>query len=102
MPRKRDGPAPLSTTPGPGKNDRAPRLPQPEFPRKTARKTSPPHRKPQPPPSASAWRRFDVRLYVKPGASNAHALYALLKAAVERYGLTVGEVREIHEPQSDD
>jgi len=39
-----------------------------------------------------------VRLYLKPG-SNAHSLYALLRAAAERYGLEVADVREIHDPE---
>jgi hypothetical protein len=37
-----------------------------------------------------------VRLYLKPG-TEAHALYALLRAAAERYGLEVASVDEIRE-----
>jgi hypothetical protein len=40
-----------------------------------------------------------VRLYLKPG-SNAHALYALLRLAAERYGLAIGDVTEIHDVKS--
>jgi hypothetical protein len=39
-----------------------------------------------------------VRLYLKPG-SDAHALYALLKLAAQRYGLEVASVDEIHDPE---
>jgi hypothetical protein len=43
-----------------------------------------------------------VRFYLRPG-TDAHALYALLRAAAERYGLEVGDVQELSEPpQSDD
>jgi hypothetical protein len=38
-----------------------------------------------------------VRLYARPGTDGAHAVYALLKAAAERYGLQVGDVHEIHD-----
>jgi hypothetical protein len=39
-----------------------------------------------------------VRLYVPPGRS-AHALYALLKLAAQRFGLEVGDVHEINESE---
>jgi hypothetical protein len=42
-----------------------------------------------------------VRLYLKPG-SDAHALYALLKLAAERFGLEVASVDEIHEADHED
>jgi hypothetical protein len=36
-----------------------------------------------------------VRLYAPPGSNGAHALYAFLKLAAQRYGLQVGSIREI-------
>jgi hypothetical protein len=36
-------------------------------------------------------------LYIPPGG-DAHALYALLRLAAQRFGLEVGNVHEIHEP----
>jgi hypothetical protein len=36
-------------------------------------------------------------LYARPGTDGAHALYALLRLATERYGLQVGDVTEIHD-----
>jgi hypothetical protein len=36
-----------------------------------------------------------VRLFAPPGA---HALYAFLKLAAQRYGLEVGSVKEISDP----
>jgi hypothetical protein len=41
-----------------------------------------------------------VRLYAPPGSGGAHALYAFLKLAAQRFGLEVGDVHEIHDPQS--
>jgi hypothetical protein len=44
-----------------------------------------------------------VRLYAPPGSDGAHALYLLLRLAAERFGLEVGDVKEIRDPpQSDD
>jgi hypothetical protein len=44
-----------------------------------------------------------VRLYGPPGSDGAAALYAFLKLAAQRYGLEVGDVRELSDPpQSDD
>jgi hypothetical protein len=39
-----------------------------------------------------------VRLYVPPGRS-AHALYALLRLAAQRFGLEIADVHEIDESQ---
>jgi hypothetical protein len=105
MPHKRDGPAPQGTTPGPGKDERALVLPRPHF----SRKPFPPARDPSQKPSTirrrqrrqgGRWRGFAVRLYVRPGPDAAHALYAFLKLAAQRYGLEVGEVQEIHDNSS--
>jgi hypothetical protein len=40
-----------------------------------------------------------VRLYARPGTDGAHALYAFLRLAAQRYGLKVGDVQEIPGPQ---
>jgi hypothetical protein len=40
-----------------------------------------------------------VRLFAPPGSDGAHALYTLLKLAAQKYGLAVGDVREIREPK---
>jgi len=99
MPKQRDGPAPQERTPGQGQqgDTRAPPLPGSKSPRKTGAHTSPSQhhrsRRRQDPPS---WRGFSVRLYLKPG-SDAHALYALLRLAAERFGLEVASVDEIHD-----
>ena len=95
MPRKRDGPAPQETTPGQGQNgdDRPRLLPRLKTPRKPGRTTSPQHRRARRRQDPS-WRGFSVRLYLRPGRSDAHALYALLRLAAERYGLTVASVDE--------
>jgi len=99
MPRKRDGPAPQQTAPGQRQIDeRAPPLPQPKTPRKSGRTTSPPHprtRRRQDP----SWRGYAIRLFAPPGTDGAHALYLLLKLAAQKYGLKVGDVREIHEQE---
>jgi chemotaxis signal transduction protein len=39
-----------------------------------------------------------VRLYCPPTTDGAHALYAFLRLAAQRYGLEVGDVQEIREP----
>jgi hypothetical protein len=39
-----------------------------------------------------------VSLYAPPTTDGAHALYAFLRLAAQRYGLAIGDVREIHEP----
>jgi hypothetical protein len=39
-----------------------------------------------------------VRLYAPPTTDGAHALYTLLRLAAERYGLEIGDVREIADP----
>jgi len=101
MPRKRDGPAPFSATPGPGqKGDERPRLlPQ----RKTPRNTSPGHTSPnqnrrvrrrQP---SSGWRQFDVRVFTKPDATGVHALHAYLRTMARRFGLEIAEIDEVHD-----
>jgi hypothetical protein len=96
MIRKRDGPAPPKTTPGPGANEHAQSsLPPPKSLRKSARTTTPKirsRRRQGDPP----WRGFAVRLYLRPG-SDARALYALLRAAAQKYGLEVASVDEIRE-----
>src|SRR6516225_9375423 len=99
MPKQRDGPAPQQTAPSQGQNDeRAPPLPRLKSPRKSRA-----HPTPQPPRvrrrQEQSWRGFSVRLYLKPG-SDAHALYALLRLAAERYGLAIGDVTEIHHVKS--
>jgi hypothetical protein len=40
-----------------------------------------------------------VRLYVPPRTDGAHALYAFLKATAKRFGLELGDVTEIHDPE---
>jgi hypothetical protein len=40
-----------------------------------------------------------VRLYAPPTTDAAHALYAFLKLAAQRYGLEVGDVQEISNPK---
>jgi hypothetical protein len=100
LPHKRDGPAPQGTTPRPKQDERARSLPHLHF----SRKPFPPARDPSPKPSTirrrqrrqgERWRGFSVRLYVRPGSDGAHALYAFLKLTAQRYGLEVGDVREI-------
>jgi len=100
MPHQRLGPAPPKTTPGQEQGDTRPAsLPRAKTSRKSRAHTSPSQhprsRRRQGDPS---WRGFAVRLYLRPG-SNAHSLYALLRAAAERYGLEVADVREIHDPE---
>jgi hypothetical protein len=102
LPHKRDGPAPQRTTPSQRADERALSLPRPEFQRKSARTASPsPHRRSRRRQERS-WRGFSVRLYCPPSSDGAHALYAFLKLAAQRYGLEVGDVREISEPQLND
>jgi hypothetical protein len=98
--RKRDGPLPQQTAKGPGQNDeRAPSLPRLKSPRKSGAHTSPSqHRRVRRRPDDPSWRGFAVRLYAPPGSDGAHALYLLLRLAAERYGLAIGDVREISEP----
>jgi hypothetical protein len=99
MPRSRDGPAPQKTTPGQGIDERALALSPPNFLRKSAR-TATPHlhhrvrRRRQDP----AWRGWTIRVYAPPTTDGAHALYTFLKLAAQRYGLAVGDVREIPDP----
>jgi len=84
MIRKRDGPAPGRPARGPGVDECDARLlPRSESPRKSRAQ-----------PTTPKIRGFSVRLYLKPG-SDAHALYALLRLAAERYGLEVASVDEI-------
>jgi hypothetical protein len=40
-------------------------------------------------------------LYCPPTTDGAHALYAFLKLATQRFGLEVGDVHELAEPHSD-
>jgi hypothetical protein len=98
--RQRDGPAPQQTTPGQGQIDeRARLLPRPKSSRKFRARAFPsPHRRSRRRQDAH-WRGFSVRLYVPPGTDGAHALYAFLKLAAQRYGLEVASVDEIHEPK---
>jgi len=101
MPRKRDGPVPQQTATGPKqKGDERPRLlPQRKFPRNTKGHIFPSSHRYTQRRQEQSWRGFAVRLYLKPG-SDAHALYALLRLAAERYGLEVGDVTEIHDDKS--
>src|SRR6516164_9874269 len=104
MPKQRDGPAPRKTTPSQGQkgDERARLLPQPKSPRKYGRTASPSqHSRSRRRQGDPSWRGFAVRLYLKPG-SDAHALYALLKLAAERFGLEVASVDEIHEADHED
>lgn len=98
MPKQREGPPPGRPARGPGVDERDARLlPRSESPRNSRAPTSPSQhprsRRRQGDPS---WRGFSVRLYLKPG-SEAAALYSFLKLAAQRYGLQVGDVREIRE-----
>jgi len=99
MTRKRDDPADVTSVAGPEqKGDERPRLlPPQEIPRKGHTSPSTHRRKRR--RQDRSWRGFSVRLYLKPG-SNAHALYALLRLAAERYGLAIGDVTEIHDVKS--
>src|SRR5215813_6269018 len=101
MPRKRDGPLSQQTTRGPRqKGDKCPRLlPQRKFPRNTKGHIFPSSHRYTQRRQEQSWRGFDVRLYLKPG-SDAHALYALLRLAAERYGLEVASVDEVHNDKS--
>jgi hypothetical protein len=100
MPHQRDGPAPRITTPGQGqKDERARLLPLPDFPRNyPARTSSQAHHRVRR-RQQDHWRGFAVRLYAPPTTDGAHALYAFLKLAAQRYGLEVGDVQEIHDPK---
>jgi hypothetical protein len=106
MPRSRDGPAPKGTTPGPGKDERPASLPRSNFLRKPGRTPSS-YRRPRRRQQDPAWRGWSIRVFAPPTTDGAHALYAFLKLAAQRYGLAVGDVREIldpdpvHEPNSD-
>jgi hypothetical protein len=84
MTRKRDGPAPLTATPGQGvRRTRASSAP-PEIPAQV--RAQPPHTTRSQRRQDRSWRGF------------AHALYALLlRLAARRFGLEVGNVHEIHE-----
>ena len=97
MPRKRDGPASQGTTPGPRLDERARLVPRLRVSRNTGAHTFPPHRRPrQRRQRETRWRGFAVRLYAPPGSDGAHALYAFLKLAAQRYGLEVADVHEIN------
>lgn len=102
MPRKRDGPLSQQTTRGPGQSDdeRPPPLPRLESPRKSRAHTFPLHhhrtRRRQGDPS---WRGWTVRMYAPPTSDGVHALYLLLRLAAQRYGLEVGDVTEIRDPE---
>jgi hypothetical protein len=99
MSKQRDGPAPRATAPSQRVDDeRAPPLPDPKSLRKLRAQPTTPKIRARRRPDDPSWRGFAVRFYLKPG-SDAHALYALLRAAAERYGLEVGDVHEIHEPK---
>jgi hypothetical protein len=100
MPHQRDGPAPQGTAPSQGqKDERAVLLPRREFLRKSARTTSPhSHRRPRRRQQDPAWRGWSIRVFAPPTTDGAHALYAFLKLAAQRYGLEVGDVQEIYDP----
>ena len=105
MVRKRDGPRIAANDQGPEQGEVGPSsLPRAQTPRKPIQgHTSPSsHRRTRRRQRDDRWRGFAVRFYLRPG-TDAHALYALLRAAAERYGLEVGDVQELSEPpQSDD
>jgi len=97
MIRKRDGPAPPKTTPGPGVDERDARLlPRSESPGKSGRTTTSQHPRVRRRQGDPSWRGFAVRLYLKPG-SEAAALYSFLKLMARRHGLQVASVDEIHD-----
>jgi hypothetical protein len=102
LPHKRDGPAPQGTTPSQKADERAPSLPRRKFPRNTPARTASPHSHRRSRRRQDHWRGFSVRLYVRPGADGVHALYAFLKLTAQRYGLEVGDVREISDPSQPD
>ena len=95
MVKQRDGPASLLTTPGP-RGKRQTRAVSSAPPKNSAQLCPPSHRRSQR-RQEPTWRGFRVRVYVRPGLS-AHALYAWLRAAAQRFGLEVGTVDEIHNP----
>lgn len=98
MIRKTRGPAPRKTAPSQGVDERERLLPRLRVTRKSyppARDPSPPHHRRSRRRQDRSWRGFPVRLYCPPTTDGAHALYALLKLAAQRYGLAVGDVREI-------
>ena len=100
MPRKRDGPAPRKRTPSQGQGDTSPAsLPQRKFPRNTKGHIFPSSHRYTQRRQEQSWRGFDVRLYLRPG-SEAHALYALLRLAAERYGLEIASVTKIRNDKS--
>jgi hypothetical protein len=95
--RKRDGPATRATSTGPRVVDeRAVLLPRLKSLRKSARTASPhqhhrPRRRRQ-----DRWRGWSIRVFAPPNADGAHALYLLLlRLAAQRFGLQVGDVREL-------
>jgi hypothetical protein len=102
MPRKRDGPAPFSATPGPGQkgDERARLLPRTESSRKSGAHPSSSHsrvRRRQP----SGWREFNVRVFTKPDATGLHAMHAYLRAMARKFGLEIiiDETTELHDPE---
>jgi hypothetical protein len=100
MPHQRDGPAPRATAPSQQIDERAAAsLPHLKSLRKPARTPPPSHRRPRRRQGDSSWRGFSVRLYCPPSSAGATALYAFLKLAAQRFGLEVGDVHEIHEPE---
>jgi hypothetical protein len=100
LPYKRDGPAPQGTAPSQGqKDERAVLLPRPGFLRNSSARTATPRSHPRSRRrQEGSWRGFSVRLYAPPTTDGAHALYAFLKLAAQRYGLEVGDVQEIYDP----
>src|SRR5262245_21175080 len=93
--RKRDGPASGRPTPSQGVDERDARLlPRLKTPRKLRAQLTTPKIRSRRREGDPSWRSFSVRLFLKPGR-DAHALYALLRAAAERYGLAVASVDEI-------
>jgi hypothetical protein len=100
LPHKREGPAPQQTAPSQGQQDERARLvPRLKVSRNTGARTSPLRNRRSRRRQEGPWRGFAVRLYAKPGTDGAHALYAFLRLAAQRYGLEVGDVQEIPGPK---
>jgi hypothetical protein len=101
MVKKRDGPAPQETTPGPKQGGDSPApLPQAQTPRNTSQghtsKSSHPRvRRRQP----QGWREFNVRVVTGPDSEAVHALHTFLREAARRYGLTIARIDKLGDPE---